>query len=92
MFINIISFLASTFTTVTLIPQVYKTYKSKSARDLSLFMLYNFCFISILWITYGVLIDAKALWMTNIMTLISSTTLVYLKKRYSKKNEKSKWF
>lgn len=90
MLINIISLLASIFTVITLIPQVYKTYKSKSTRDLSSFMLYNFCFVSILWITYGLMIGAKTLWITNIMTLISSTTLVYFKILYCKKNGKVK--
>jgi len=85
MFIFIISFLACATSTVSLIPQVYKTYKSKSVDDLSTIMLWNFCLCSLLWIVYGLATDSITVWVTNVIMLIFSVMLVYFKIKYGGK-------
>ena len=90
MLISIVSILACLTSTVSLLPQVYKTYKTKSVDDLSSLMLWNFCACSLLWIVYGLLTDSATVWVTNIIMLIFSIILVYFKIRYGTKNEKAK--
>lgn len=85
MFIFIISFLACATSTVSLVPQVYKTYKSKSVEDLSSVMLWNFCICSLLWIVYGITTDSITVWVTNVIMLIFSIILVYFKVKYERK-------
>jgi len=49
MITSTIGFLAAFTSTISLIPQIYKTYKLKSSQDLSYLMLVNFLITSILW-------------------------------------------
>jgi MtN3 and saliva related transmembrane protein len=77
----------ATFTsTISLVPQIYKTYKTKSASDLSTWMLINFVICSISWVVYGYLINSKTVLFTNILMSIFSFILAYFKWRY--KDEK----
>ena len=82
MLIAIIGFLAGLTSTISLVPQIYKTYLSKTTRDLSGIMLINFIICSILWIIYGVLTDTASVYLTNIIMLICSVILVYFKQIY----------
>ena len=80
--ITIIGFLAAFTSTISLIPQVYKTYKLKSSNDLSYLMLLNFFVTSVLWILYGIMIMSVAVWGTNVIMLIFSVILLILKYKY----------
>jgi MtN3 and saliva related transmembrane protein len=78
MVLIIIGFIASFTSTISLVPQIYKTYKTKSVKDLSLIMLINFFLCSISWVVYGILTDTKSVLITNIiMTLFSLIMLVF---------------
>ncbi|MBP9792185.1 MAG: hypothetical protein KBC27_03130 [Rickettsiales bacterium] len=82
MLITIIGFLAGLTSTISLLPQIYKTYTSKTTRDLSAIMLINFALCSLLWIIYGFLTNSMSVTITNIVMLICSVILVYFKLRY----------
>jgi len=74
---------AGTITGVSfLIPQVYKTYRTKSVEDLSWGMLGIFFLNCVLWSTYGFLTDALPIILTNIVALAVNVTLITLKVRY----------
>jgi len=88
MLLPIVSFLACFTSVISLFPQMYKTYKSKSARDISMAMLLVFCACSTCWIIYGVLESAKTVWITNAMMLICSVMLVVMKISYDKGTKK----
>jgi MtN3 and saliva related transmembrane protein len=80
--IEIIGFLAGGLTTASFVPQVYKTWKTKSTENLSLTMLSLF-FIGIsLWFTYGVYVNSLAMIVTNAITAVLSITLIYFKIKY----------
>jgi MtN3 and saliva related transmembrane protein len=51
--IEIMGIIAGGLTTTSLIPQVVKTYKSRSAADLSLKMFSLFSLGVLLWLIYG---------------------------------------
>lgn len=64
------------------IPQVYKTVKTKKARDLSFWFLFLRLVSSIIWIIYSIyysLIDVLISW---ILTGSSSAVLLFYKYRY----------
>lgn len=78
MVLIVIGFIASFTSTISLVPQIYKTYKTKSVEDLSLIMLINFFLCSISWVIYGILTDTKSVLITNvIMTLFSLIMLIF---------------
>lgn len=82
MLISIIGFLAGLTSTISLVPQIYKTYKSKTTRDLSMIMLVNFVICSALWIAYGHLTDTMSVTLTNVIMLVCSIILIYFKWSY----------
>lgn len=65
-----------------MIPQVYKTYQTKSVEDLSWGMLSTFFLNCVFWSTYGILISALPIVLTNVAALLVNVTLITLKVLY----------
>lgn len=80
--INISGFIASITSIIGLTPQIYKTYKTKSAHDLSSLMLWNYFICSLAWIIYGTYTDSSFVTYSNIIGLISSIISIIQKKYY----------
>jgi MtN3 and saliva related transmembrane protein len=78
----IVGYAASAITVLTFLPQVIKTWKEKSAKDISLMMFLIAIANEILWIVYGVMIKNDVIIATNIVMLAMASTMVYLKLRY----------
>ncbi len=66
---NLVGFLAGTLTTLAFVPQVVKVVRGGSVRDLSLLMLVTFNSGVALWMTYGILVRAAPIIITNGATL-----------------------
>jgi MtN3 and saliva related transmembrane protein len=79
---SIVGYIASAITVLTFLPQVIKTWKEKSAKDISLMMFLIAISNEILWIFYGVMIKNDVIIITNIIMLAMASTMVYLKLRY----------
>ncbi len=79
-----IGFIATLTSTISLLPQLYQTYKSKKVEDLSIYMLINFIICSICWMIYGFLTNAMSVLVTNVIMTICSIVLLIFKIRYSK--------
>ena len=73
---------AGALTTIAFLPQVMKTWKSKSAEDLSLGMLASFSTGVLLWLIYGMLIDSLPIIIANAVTLLLASTNLALKLKY----------
>ncbi|MFK7967928.1 MAG: SemiSWEET family sugar transporter [Rickettsiaceae bacterium] len=69
---------------ISLMPQIVKSYKTKSVGDLSILMIINFLISSICWTLYGILIDAVSVWATNIVMTVFSLILMNFKFKYDK--------
>ncbi|MGH7495674.1 MAG: SemiSWEET transporter [bacterium] len=80
--VTIIGLIAATLTTTAFIPQVVKSWKNKSARDLSLGMFILFCSGVLLWLIYGILSKDAPIIFSNTVTLVLSLTIIILKIRY----------
>ena len=77
--VNWIGTLAGVFTTIAFIPQVTKTWKTKSAGDISLLMFLLFSTGVLLWLIYGVLLHAMPIVVANGITLSLSASILLLK-------------
>ena len=76
---DILGLIAGTLTTISFVPQVHKTWKTRSTGDLSGGMLLIF-FIGVgLWLTYGLLIKDLPIILSNIVTFLLTGSLVYVK-------------
>ena len=81
-YIKILGLVAGSLTTISFLPQVIKTWKSRSAKDLSLAMFSVFCLGTLLWLTYGILIASTPVIFANAITLLLSSILLYFKFRF----------
>ncbi|MFU8811619.1 MAG: SemiSWEET transporter [Balneolaceae bacterium] len=66
-------------TTLAFLPQAIKTWKSKSAKDLSLGMYSIFCTGVALWLVYGLVIGDLPIIITNAVTLVLAFSILYFK-------------
>jgi MtN3 and saliva related transmembrane protein len=81
-FTNILGYSAGVVTTLTFLPQVLKTWKEKSAHDVSLWMFIIAATNEVMWIGYGVLKNDWVIISTNAIVLLLSMTMISLKLRY----------
>jgi len=82
---EIVGFIAGTFTTIAFVPQVYKTWKTKSAKDVSMPMFLIFATGTILWITYGLILGKHAIFVSNAIIFLLAIFQVTLKIKYDRK-------
>lgn len=80
--VTIIGLLAGTLTTIAFLPQVIKTWKTKSTKDISLGMFITFCTGVLLWIIYGILVKDIPVVIANIATLSLASTILWFKLKY----------
>ena len=73
---------AGAITSLTFLPQVIKTWKEKSAKDISLLMFVIAAINEVMWIAYGALLNNWVIILTNVIVLVMSLTMIYLKFRY----------
>lgn len=78
-YVQLLGMLAGILTTIAFLPQVIKTWKSRSAKDLSLGMFSIFCTGVLLWLIYGLLVDDLPIVLANFVTLILALTLLVFK-------------
>ena len=76
--------LAAVLTTVSFFPQVVKTWRSRSAGDLSIATLAVFSVGVFLWLIYGLALGSGPIIYANGLTLAQSAVLVGLRIRYGK--------
>ena len=81
-YIEMLGLLAAVLTTSAFVPQVYKTWREKSTKDISLTMYLAMFIGVVLWVVYGVLIESVPVTLANIVTAILLFTMLVLKLRY----------
>ena len=80
----IVGLLAATLTTTAFLPQMIKTWQSKSAKDVSYTMLITFIIGVFLWLIYGILNQDIPVILANAFTLLFNLAILYLKIKYEK--------
>ncbi|HLT71135.1 MAG TPA: SemiSWEET transporter [Cyclobacteriaceae bacterium] len=80
--IQVLGLIAGACTTVAFLPQVIKTWKSRSAKDLSLSMFSIFTIGVGLWLVYGILDQNIPVMAANLITLMLAATLLIFKFRF----------
>ena len=73
---------AGGLTTLSLVPQVTKIWKTKSAKDISLEMFAAFCLGVSLWLTYGFIKSEVAIIVTNAVTLVFGLAILGMKLKF----------
>ena len=78
---------AGLLTSGAAIPQVLQTYRTKHARDLSMWQLILLDFGMLLWLVYGISLNDPPLICANIFSIVCYTALIGMKLRYARKEE-----
>ena len=73
---------AGILTTLSFVPQVLRTWKTKSAEDVSVWMLLAFNAGITLWLTYGILTHKPSIIFANAITLVLALTLLGMKLKF----------
>ncbi|AHM59873.1 Cystinosin/ERS1p repeat protein [Flammeovirgaceae bacterium 311] len=77
--VKVIGLVAGFCTTIAFLPQVIKTWRSRSAKDISLGMFLFFVLGVMLWLVYGVLVRDLPIILANGITLILAGCILFFK-------------
>ena len=80
--IKYIGFFAAFCTTFAFLPQAIKVYKSKSTKDISLYMFLIFTIGVLSWFVYGLIINDWPVILANAVTLVLSLFILIYKLKY----------
>ncbi|MBR8831464.1 MAG: Sugar transporter SemiSWEET [Chroococcopsis gigantea SAG 12.99] len=80
--VNIIGTIAGILTTISFLPQVIHTWKTRSAKDISLGMFLCFSSGVFLWMVYGICINNIQIIVPNLITLVLAVTILRFKLLY----------
>ena len=79
---DLIGMIAGTLTTIAFVPQVWRVWKTRSTRDISLGMYLVFTTGVGFWLAYGLMLGAWPIIVTNVVTLVLTGTVLALKLRH----------
>ena len=82
-YIPYIGFFSGFCTTIAFIPQAYKAWKTKSTKDISLWMFLIFTTGVASWLVYGVLTDNLPIIFANIVTLFLAFLILVAKIKFN---------
>ena len=77
--VQLIGFAAGSLTTLAYVPQVVRTWRTRSTKDLSLSMLVALCAGVSLWLIYGIALGAWPIIIANAVTVVLSLVLIVFK-------------
>ncbi|MEM6865718.1 MAG: SemiSWEET transporter [Bacteroidota bacterium] len=80
--IEIVGLVAATLTTSSFVPQVYKAFKNKSTKDVSLTMYTVLLVGTLLWLVYGINIQSMSVILANSITSLLAVLMLILKIKY----------
>lgn len=80
-----LGYLAGALTTIAFVPQLTRTWKTKSAEDISFGMLLTFTIGVLLWLIYGLLIRSPPVVLANVVTLILASAILALKIKWDRR-------
>lgn len=81
-FVDILGYGACAVTALTFLPQVLKTWKEKSAKNVSLLMFIIAFVNEIMWIAYGSLRNDMVIVITNVIMISMCSVMIGLKLKY----------
>jgi MtN3 and saliva related transmembrane protein len=80
--ITVIGLVAAAFTTISLLPQLLKVYKTKSTKDISTGMFLLYCGGVLLWFVYGVFMQNTPIILANSLAFVQAAVILMFKAKY----------
>jgi MtN3 and saliva related transmembrane protein len=82
--VEFFGYFGSFLTSITFIPQVYKSWQSKSVGDLSIWMILIVVTSTLVWLVYGYAIHSGPVIVANCIVLALTLLLLYFKITFPK--------
>jgi MtN3 and saliva related transmembrane protein len=76
---DMLGIIAGSLTTAAFIPQVIKTYKTRSTGDISLLMFVTLCIGVLLWTIYGIVLGLWPVIVSNMVSFLLAGIIIVLK-------------
>ena len=84
---DVVGHIGSALSSLTFIPQVYQTWKSKSVKDLNLSMMLIVFVSTLIWIVYGIGRELLPVIICNSIICFLSVILIYFKISYGRSSQ-----
>ncbi len=81
---EILGLVAGTLSCITFVPQIFKTWQSKSVKDISVTSFTIVVVSTAIWLAYGIIKNLPSVILTNVIVCISAIIMLVLKWSYSK--------
>ena len=82
MIVEIIGYLGGFFITISFIPQLIKSYRTKSVEDISVWMIITTLIGTVFWLTYGFLTNTLPILVANFIFIVTVLYQLFLKFKY----------
>lgn len=82
---EILGLIAGTLSCITFVPQIFKTWQSKSVKDISVMSFTIVVVSTLIWLVYGILKNLPSVILTNIIVFLSAVIMLVLKWKFSEK-------
>lgn len=86
--VEILGFAAGIMGVIALLPQVMKSWQTKSTKDISLGWSTLAAVSQILWITYGTIVSSSSLTIMSSVNLLLTLSVLALKLKYGMKKQR----
>lgn len=83
---DLLGYLAGTLTTAALIPQVWRTFRTKDVSGISLRMYVVFTSGIAVWLAYGVLLGETPMMLANSVSLVLACAVLAMKLKYGRRD------
>lgn len=80
--------LAGTLSCITFVPQIFKTWKSKSVKDISVMSFMIVVISTLIWLSYGMIKQLPSVILTNIVVCLSAIVMLLLKWKYADRSHR----
>ena len=81
-YVTFIGLFAAFLTTISLLPQIVKVWRTRSAKDVSSGMFSLQCVSVSMWVVYGFLMHDIPIIAANSLVFIQAATILFFKKRF----------
>jgi MtN3 and saliva related transmembrane protein len=79
---DILGYIAGFLILISLVPQIIKSWKTKSTKDISLLRYIIYIIGIIMWLIYGVVLVNGPMIIANSINLVLASSILYLKLKY----------
>ena len=84
---DVLGYVAGTLTTIALVPQAWRSFRTKDVSGISLRMYWIFTLGVAIWLAYGILLGETPMIFANSVSLVLACAVLAMKLRYGEQEK-----